>query len=254
MRCAAAPGGSRSPRSGPRPGCPGEAVARRLHVPAPPAPRPTPRAPARHPPRDPARGARWGGVPAHPADPDDEAGTPGGPPSGAGDVRLRRISWCPREAWKRRERSHRPPARLPAAKRTRGLGAEGRGPPWNRVAQGRGGAHLRSALVCKQTALLISLAGARGRGRGLGGAQGRPRRGRSFARLRPRLPTSLHPPPHPSFVPTTSGGAQVPRLARLPGDLTPSLSLPICPVKTGMRFQQWAAKVKTRTLALFSVK
>lgn len=217
MRCAAAPGGSRSPRSGPRPGCPGEAVARRLHVPAPPAPRPTPRAPARHPPRDPARGARWGGVPAHPADPDDEAGTPGGPPSGAGDVRLRRISWCPREAWKRRERSHRPPARLPAAKRTRGLGAEGRGPPWNRVAQGRGGAHLRSALVCKQTALLISPAGARtGARAGRRARAGAAPRGRSCARPRPHLPTSSPYPHHPSFVHTTPGwwGVQVPELAR----------------------------------------
>lgn len=196
MRCAAAPGGSRSPRPGPRRGRPGEAVARGLHVPAPPAPRPAPRAPARRPPRRPGRErARPEGRagPGRGAGGDSE--TLRGPPRarcGAGDARLRAYFLVPEEARKRREDGQRPPVSPTLA----------RGPPsrWGRPgtpgAHGLGGAHLPGARVCKQTARLISLAGARAEGGGGASAraQGRPRPGRRRARLRPHLPTSCPPP------------------------------------------------------------
>lgn len=99
MRCAAAPGGSRSPRPGPRRGRPGEAAARGLQVPAPLAPRPAPRALARRPPRRPGRErARPGGRAGAGRGARRRRGDPEGPPpararaalppSRAGDVRL----------------------------------------------------------------------------------------------------------------------------------------------------------------------
>lgn len=197
MRCAAAPGGSRSPRPGPRRGRPGEAVARGLHVPAPPAPRPAPRAPARRPPRRPGRErARPEGRAGAGRGAGGDSETLRGPPRarcGSGDARLRAYFLVPEEARKRREDGQRPPVSPTLA----------RGPPsrWGRPgtpgAHGLGGAHLPGARVCKQTARLISLAGARAEGGGGASAraQGRPRPGRRRARLRPHLPTSC-PPAH----------------------------------------------------------
>ena len=119
MRCAAAPGGSRSPRPGPRRGRPEEAVARGLHVPAPPAPRPAPpRAPPPAPPRRPGRElARAGGRAGAGRGASGDSGTRRGPPArppAQGTCASGRISWCSgRRAKRGRAASARPP--LPPA-------------------------------------------------------------------------------------------------------------------------------------------
>lgn len=118
MRCAAAPGGSRSPRPGSRQGRPGEAEAHGLHVPAPPAPRRAPpRAPPAARPADPAAsgpgpGGAWGrGWKAALQDPGD-AGTPACPLAlspAFPATRRDKNRWAnfqkPRKAWERRESS-----------------------------------------------------------------------------------------------------------------------------------------------------
>lgn len=226
MRCAAAPGGSRSPRPGPRRGRPGETAARELHVPASPAPRPASRAPARLPPRRPGRerarpGGRAGAErPLTRPTPAARRGPWAALPPAQGMCASGEFPGAPGGVEKARvlPASARLPPPAPGDP-----GARGWGPPWNPGRALSGRRTPAGARVCKQTTSLISLTGARagGMGRGVGARAGAAPPGeepRSAAPLSTHL-LQPHSPPTLLNVPIALGGrgTQVPGLARSRG-------------------------------------
>lgn len=241
MRCAAAPGGSRSPRPGPRRGRPGETAARELHVPASPAPRPASRAPARRPPRRPGRErARPGGragaerPPIRPT-PAARRGPRAALPPAQGPCASGEFPGAPRgvEGARVLPASARLPPAAPGDPR-----ALGWGPPWNPGRALSGRRTPAGARVCKQTTSLISLTGARagGQGRGVGARRGGPARGGAALSRAPSYPPPSTPHPRGPSVPTVGPERSSPRtgekqgmIPSLPGDLAPSF--PICPVR-----------------------